>query len=601
MLSAFSVGRVPAPVRPVARGMVFIVAMLALVAAIGCEGLGGGAPSTDDPDAYTKHVVEQAIARYDEDGQAATLRYFNTKESVDGQWYVFIIGEDYTIRALHPSRQDLIGTDVRGLVDRNGYAYGPVLASASETGRWVTYSTKNPTRSLREQTKNSWVVRHKGQIFGSGWYDDEAESYAVLPLPEEEPEAGEAAAEDAPPSQDEGDAYAKWLVQQAINRYETEGRQATLGYYNRAESVDGEWYVVIADELLNLVVHPTSPERVGQNLLNPFESSDSTGYFFGEIAAAATGQGRWVTALLPNPVTGLEQTKHLWVVRHDGLLFSSGYYETPEVPETIAPEREDVDAYTKYVVQKALNRHDIEGREATIAYYNTEESVDGEWYVFIADEQNIMVSHATLPGNVGLSLVEDLGIDSTGYAYGPVMAAAGENGRWVSYIYLNTVSGQEEIKHSWVVRRHGLLFGSGWYEVAEVTAPVPAKSQPDIFTKHFVEQAVQFYRDNGREATVAFYNSPASIDGQWYVFIADESDIVIAHAPVPARRGGYLRDPATRTDITGFFYGPVLADASENGRWVTYSFLNPEAGQIQTKHTWAVRYDGLLFGSGWYE
>jgi hypothetical protein len=583
------------------RGFALIVAALVLVASIGCEGVGGGAPSQDDPDAYTKYVVEEAIARYDEQGQARTLRYFNTEESVDGQWYVFIIGEDNTIRAIHPNRQDLIGVDVRGLVDKNGFPYGPVIASASETGRWVTYTTKNPARSLREQTKNSWVVRHKGQIFGSGWYDDDAEAYPVLPLPEEEPDDA-AAMEDAAPAQDEPDAYAKYVVEQAIARYERDGRQETLGYFNRPESVDGPWYVVIADELNNLVSHATRPERVGDNLLDPRDATDSTGYFYGQIIASASGQGRWVTATLPNPVNGLEQTKHLWAVKHDGLIFVAGWYETPEIAEVDVPEREDVDAYTKYVVEQAINRYGIEGRDATVDYYNTEASVDGEWYVFIADEDNIMVSHAPIPENVGLSLVEDLGIDSTGYAFGPVMAAAGENGRWVSYVYLNPATGQEETKHSWVVRRHGLLFGSGWYEVTpDAAAPVPSKSQPDIFTKHFVEQAIDFYVANGREATIEFYNSPASVDGEWYVFISDENDIMIAHPTVPSRRGGYLRDPSTRTDITGFFYGPVLADASELGRWVTYQFLNPAIGQVRTKHTWAIRYDGLLFGSGWYE
>ncbi len=589
------------PARPLVRGFALIVAALVLAASIGCDGVGGGSPSQDDPDAYTKWVVEQAIARYDEQGQARTLRYYNTRESVDGQWYVFIIGEDNTIRAIHPNRQDLIGVDVRGLVDKNGVPYGPVLASASESGRWVTYTTKNPARSLREQTKNSWVVRHKGQIFGSGWYDDDAEAYPVLPLPEEEPDDA-AAMEDAAPSQDEPDAYAKYVVQQAIARYERDGRQETLGHFNRPESVDGPWYVVIADELNNLVSHATRPERIGNNLLDPRDTTDSTGYFYGEIIASASGQGRWVTATLPNPVNGLEQTKHLWAVKHDGLIFVSGWYETPEIAELDVPEREDVDGYTKYVVNQAIARYEIEGRDATVDYYNTEASVDGEWYVFITDEDNIMISHATLPGNVGLSLIEDLGIDSTGYAFGPVMAAAGESGRWVSYVYLNPATGQEETKHSWVVRRHGLLFGSGWYEVTpDVAAPVPSKSQPDIFTKHFVDQAISFYIANGREATIEFYNSRASVDGEWYVFIADENDILVAHATVPSRRGGYLRDPSTRTDIAGFFYGPVLADASELGRWVTYQFLNPAIGQVRTKHTWAIRYDGLLFGSGWYE
>ena len=578
-----------------------VVAAMALAASIACEGVGGGA-SQDDPDAFTKDFVQQAIDRYDEDGQARALRYFNTEESADGQWFMFLVGEDYTIRATHPDQKDRIGQDIREQVDSDGYPYGPVIASASETGRWVTYKDKNPARSGRAQTKNTWVIRYKGQIFASGWYDDEAESNPVLPPPSAMMADDEEAAEGAPPPREEPDAYTKYVVQQAIERYQADGRQETLGYFNRPESVDGEWYVVVIDELDNVVSHPTRPEVVGDHLFDPEDSTDSTGYFYGPTLADASSQGRWVTAQLLNPVTNLEQAKHLWAVRHDGLIFVSGWYETPEVPELAVPEQEDVDAYTKYVVQQAINLHDVQGREATIEHYNTEESVDGQWYVFITDEDNIMVSHATIPENVGLSLIEDLGIDSTGYAFGPVMAAAGESGRWVSYVYLNPSTGQEETKHSWVVRRSGLLFGSGWYEVTpEVTAPVPSKSQPDVFTKYFVQQAIDFYIANGREATIAFYNSPVSVDGEWYVFIADEEDFLVSHPTIPSRVGGYLRDPSTRTDIAGFFYGPVLADASESGRWVTYRFLNPSLGEIQTKHTWAVRYDGLLFGSGWYE
>ena len=589
------------PGRPIIRGFALVVAALALIASIGC-GLAGGGASQDDPDAFTKEFVQQAIDRYDVDGLASVLRYYNSEESADGQWYIFIIGENYKFRATHPNRQDLIGQDVRALVDKDGYPYGPVIASASETGRWVTYTTKNPTRSQREQTKNSWVIRYKGQIFGSGWFDDEADSNPVLPVPTAEPDAADAAMADDAPSRDEPDAYTKYMVQQAIARYEADGRQETLGYYNRADSVDGQWYVVLADEMDDVISHPTRPDLIGTNLLDPAASSDSIGYFYGEILAGASTQGRWVTAVMLNPATGLEQTKHIWAVRRDGLLFTSGWYETPEVAEIVAPPPEDLDAYTKYVVQNAINLYDVEGRDATIAYYNTEDSVDGQWYVFIVDEDNLVVSHVTIPENIGLSLVNDLGIDKTGFAFGPVMAAAGENGRWVSYVYLNPATGQEETKHSWVVRRYGLLFGSGWYEVTpEMTTLVPSKSQPDIYTKYVVQKAIDYYVANGRDATIGRYNARGSVDGEWYVFIADEDDITVSHPTVPERRGGYLRDPATRTDITGFFYGPVLADASEQGRWVTYRFLNPAIGQIETKHTWAIRYDGLLFASGWYE
>ena len=51
----------------------------------------------------------------------------------------------------------------------------------------------------------------------------------------------------------------------------------------------------------------------------------------------------------------------------------------------------------------------------------------------------------------------------------------------------------------------------------------------------------------------------------------------------------------------GYFYGDDLRAADEEGRWVSYVFLNPETGEQQTKHTWAIRHDGLIFASGWYE
>ena len=36
---------------------------------------------------------------------------------------------------------------------------------------------------------------------------------------------------------------------------------------------------------------------------------------------------------------------------------------------------------------------------------------------------------------------------------------------WVDYVYLNPHTGFRELKHSWVVRRDGLIFGSRWYEL----------------------------------------------------------------------------------------------------------------------------------------
>ena len=120
--------------------------------------------------------------------------------------------------------------------------------------------------------------------------------------------------------------------------------------------------------------------------------------------------------------------------------------------------------YTQAFVQQAIERYERDGRAATLAYYNGMASVDGEWYVFIVDQNGILIAHATAPGLLGKSLYGPEGIDSSGYAFGAEIAAATEEGVWVDYRYRNPVTGAEGSKHSWVVRRDGLIFGSGWYE-----------------------------------------------------------------------------------------------------------------------------------------
>ena len=79
--------------------------------------------------------------------------------------------------------------------------------------------------------------------------------------------------------------------------------------------------------------------------------------------------------------------------------------------------RADRAGYTVAMVERALQRYGDEGREATVEYYNSPESVDGEWYVFIVDENDLMIAHAD-PGRLGQDLKGDLGVDVNGYRFG---------------------------------------------------------------------------------------------------------------------------------------------------------------------------------------
>ena len=375
--------------------------------------------------------------------------------------------------------------------------------------------------------------------------------------------------------------YTQYLVKDAIKRYETEGLDATVAYYNTPESIDGYWYVFIGDQNDMMLAHAANPDLVGR----PF--SYATGpneYPAGDaVAASADQDGEWFSYTYPNPATGGVESKHSWMVRYDGLIFGSGWYED-------GPAKSDAPAYTKAFVWQAIALYDAVGLEDTVAYYNMPESVDGQWYIFIGDQDDMMLAHAANPDLVGRPFSYATGPNA--YPAGSAVAAsADQDGEWFSYTYPNPKTGGVETKHSWMVRYDGLLFGSGWYEDG------PAKSDSPAYTQAFVQQAINLYGAVGLDDTVAYYNNPENADGQWYVFIIGEDGYTISHS-IPEFIG---RDPALRVDATGYFFGDELTGATEAGRWIDYVFKDPNTGEERQKHTWAVRHDGLIFASGWYE
>ena len=160
--------------------------------------------------------------------------------------------------------------------------------------------------------------------------------------------------------------------------------------------------------------------------------------------------------------------------------------DAPQSPLASLPSLEDISReaepglYTQAFVAEAIRRYDAEGRDATLAYYNSPESVDGEWYLFIIGEDAEVLAHAAIPENVGLFVKKPLGVDANGYDFGTDMLAATEEGRWVSYVYENPARGNFlETKHAWVIKHDGLIFASGWYQVDRYDAPPQQRPPTD--------------------------------------------------------------------------------------------------------------------------
>ena len=284
---------------------------------------------------------------------------------------------------------------------------------------------------------------------------------------------------------------------------------------------------------------------------------------------------RTALADMPQPEAGLTSAEAERIARS----------VVASIPPKSAPAE-----YTKFFVEKAISRYETQGLDATLAYYNRPESIDGQWYVFIIDENDTVIGHPESQ-RLGLDVKGWVGTDANGYNFGPEMLSATEDGKWVSYVYRNPESGglgidfdHLELKNVWVVRHDELLFVSGWYINA------------DEFTKFLVATAARVFREVGLEGTIAYfaspeivfgglaaviayYNSAENVEGNWFAFIADESGTIIDHY---------------RKEMVGKSLEDVLGtdtfEATAEGNWVTTESLR----------VWVVGQDGMTFGSGWH-
>ena len=78
-------------------------------------------------------------------------------------------------------------------------------------------------------------------------------------------------------------------------------------------------------------------------------------------------------ASIPEPRAGLTSAEAEQIAR--GVVAS--------IPPKSAPPE-----YTRFFVENAISRYETHGLDATLAYYNREGNIDGQWYVFIIIDEN---------------------------------------------------------------------------------------------------------------------------------------------------------------------------------------------------------------------
>ena len=258
---------------------------------------------------------------------------------------------------------------------------------------------------------------------------------------------------------------------------------------------------------------------------------------------------------------------------------------------TATPDPRTDDEKTIDYVERAIARYDRDGRDAAFAYYNSQDSLEGEraLFVFEPDTFIIWVTLAN-PAAIGIPLPNH----GEPTAFMKAWIAATESGEgWLEYQGTNYRTGQNEPKRGFGKVHDGHIFISSHSNLQQNIGDT---------TKNYVNKAIKYYEDNGRQATIDHYNSRDSLEGYFYLFLMDENDIYLAHPIRTDLRGTDIKD-VTGKDFDGNYFelGKAIAKADENGIWVEYLWLNPVSGKDEAKTTWAIRHDGLIFASGYYQ
>ena len=178
----------------------------------------------------------------------------------------------------------------------------------------------------------------------------------------------------------------------------------------------------------------------------------SDGYELGKEIAKATEDGVWVEYLWPHPLTLQDVPKVGYAVRYDGMIFASGYYPTGDDPE----------ADTKAYVQNAIDHYDREGLEATAAFYNSTDSIDGYSWLMMVNPDGVIVVAGAENSMVGLPVIGFRGIIA-GEPIGEVMLTTTEEGQWYSYPWPNPRTAGTTTVHLWMIRHDGYIFSSAYY------------------------------------------------------------------------------------------------------------------------------------------
>ena len=271
----------------------------------------------------------------------------------------------------------------------------------------------------------------------------------------------------------------KAYVNDAIAAYR-EDPKAALAYYRSGGSVvndpPGLYLTLLDGDVIKV-----NPLFRGAEGLSISWREDPLGNRYGEKLAAADEDGTVVEYLIPIPTQDYTfRKKTAWAIRADvpdidnpgemeNLVFTAGWLDLEgEVESSFTEAQKAIGAVieARARMQAGVVVPEVGTAAPTLNYYKTIDSIEGEIYVWLALPNGLISADATMPELVGQNIADaypDVGED--------MLAVQPQQARWITHMWQNPETNQEELKHSYVTNFIGIYVVSGYYDETPPAGP----------------------------------------------------------------------------------------------------------------------------------
>lgn len=239
------------------------------------------------------------------------------------------------------------------------------------------------------------------------------------------------------------------------------------------------------------------------------------------------------------------------------------------------------------VMDEIIAQYNVRG-DAIIKYVN--ESV-GSLYtdvsVFIVDKEGLtVVAHSTAPQYIGIDGNAVLNQATIPVEYITELLETQTDGVWISYPVPDPTD-----------PTNVLFYDRGWFkDSGDYYFAVRTSLTNESIVQNAVNELVRVHALYPAD-TINNINTRTTGDPNYPFILSPVDYTVLAHGANPDRVG----DTSIALTDADRPVEEIIADLQNNdGTWVEYTFAHPTTGMDQSKRTWLVLSDGLIFGAGYY-